>query len=116
MTEGNEDSSVDNPICPAATDRNPGTTTHHRIIAKNNNNEKTDTAINDTNTEEFVPQIRWPDSIAQIFLHTGCLYGLYLCFVSAKFYTTLFGKLYSSKFIDENENVWDSKSFPLASN
>ncbi|KAJ8915192.1 hypothetical protein NQ315_015415 [Exocentrus adspersus] len=41
-------------------------------------------------TDEFVPQIRWPDTIVQIFLHAGCVYGLCLCLVAAKFYTSLF--------------------------
>ncbi|KAJ8966900.1 hypothetical protein NQ317_010171 [Molorchus minor] len=39
--------------------------------------------------EDFVPQIRWPDTLVQLFLHIGCVYGLILCLVSAKFYTIL---------------------------
>ncbi|CAO1433062.1 unnamed protein product [Diamesa serratosioi] len=36
----------------------------------------------------FKPQIRWPDLIAQIFIHAGFLYGLYyLISLQAKFYT-----------------------------
>lgn len=42
--------------------------------------------------EEFVPRLRWPDFTAQVFVHLGCLYGFYLVLVSAKIYTTLFGK------------------------
>ncbi|XP_054736876.1 acyl-CoA Delta-9 desaturase [Anastrepha obliqua] len=37
---------------------------------------------------EYNPQIRWPDLIAQIFLHGGSLYGIYLLF-QANFYTFL---------------------------
>ncbi|XP_039969009.1 acyl-CoA desaturase [Bactrocera tryoni] len=37
---------------------------------------------------EYNPQIRWPDLIAQVFLHTGALYGIYLLF-QARFYTIL---------------------------
>jgi len=37
---------------------------------------------------EYQAKIRWPDLIAQLFLHVGGLYGLYLLF-SAKFYTLL---------------------------
>ncbi|XP_067619742.1 acyl-CoA Delta-9 desaturase [Eurosta solidaginis] len=37
---------------------------------------------------EYNPQIRWPDLIAQVFLHVGALYGLFLLF-QAKFYTIL---------------------------
>lgn len=41
--------------------------------------------------KEFKPKIRWPDLIAQLFLHVGGLYGFYLLF-SAKFYTFLWGE------------------------
>ena len=47
-------------------------------------------------TEEkvFKPQIRWPDLIAQIFIHAGFLYGLYyLLSLQAKFYTYIWCKL-----------------------
>lgn len=47
-------------------------------------------------TEErvFRPQIRWPDLIAQIFIHAGFLYGLYyLISLQAKFYTYIWCKL-----------------------
>lgn len=40
---------------------------------------------------EYNPQIRWLDLIAQVFLHGGALYGVYLLF-QAKFYTLLWGK------------------------
>ncbi|TMW52723.1 hypothetical protein DOY81_002173 [Sarcophaga bullata] len=38
--------------------------------------------------KEFKPQLRYPDLIAQLFLHVGAVYGFYLLF-SAKFYTFL---------------------------
>lgn len=41
--------------------------------------------------QEFKPQLRYPDLIAQLFLHVGAVYGFYLLF-SAKFYTFLWGK------------------------
>lgn len=40
---------------------------------------------------EYVPQISWPDLIAQIFIHTGSVYGLYLIFTEAKLLTVLWG-------------------------
>lgn len=43
--------------------------------------------------EPFVPSIRWPDLLAQIFIHAGSLYGIYLCLVSAKYSTLLFALL-----------------------
>lgn len=41
---------------------------------------------------EYVPRITWPDLIALIFVHVGCIYGLYLIFTEAKLLTTLWGK------------------------
>lgn len=91
MTESS-DEYVGNMCPPETAERNPGTTTNHRILTKSNVT-KTETANSQQeDTEEFVPRIRWPDTIVQIFLHAGCLYGFILCLVSAKFYTTLFGK------------------------
>ncbi|XP_068153051.1 acyl-CoA Delta-9 desaturase [Drosophila tropicalis] len=57
------------------------------------NNAKLDTkqqeaTVNAEEEEEFKPQIRWPDLIAQTFLHSGALYGAYLLFY-AKLYTFL---------------------------
>ncbi|XP_031334560.1 (11Z)-hexadec-11-enoyl-CoA conjugase-like isoform X2 [Photinus pyralis] len=40
--------------------------------------------------EEFVPNIKWPDLIAQLFIHGGCIYGVVLMFSSAKLLTSLF--------------------------
>jgi len=41
---------------------------------------------------EYVPRIRWLDLSAQIFIHAGALYGLYLMFTQAKLFTSLWGK------------------------
>lgn len=44
-------------------------------------------------TKEFKPQIRWPDLVAQVFIHAGALYGLYyLIALKAKFYTYVWCK------------------------
>lgn len=44
-------------------------------------------------TKEFKPQIRWPDLIAQVFIHAGALYGLYyLIALKAKLYTYVWCK------------------------
>lgn len=43
--------------------------------------------------EEFVPSIKWPDLIAQLYIHIGCLYGLFLCVWSAQYKTSLFAFL-----------------------
>lgn len=67
---------------------NRGTNGIHQITSSNKKN----ISVNENTDVEYIPRIRWPDTIVQIYLHLGCLYGLYLCIVSAKFYTTLFGK------------------------
>lgn len=55
-----------------------------------NNNEKN--VKQTSQNEPFTPQIRWPDLTVQIFLHVGCVYGLYLIFTgNCRFYTALFG-------------------------
>lgn len=49
---------------------------------------------------EYVPRIKWLDLIVQIFIHAGCLYGLYLVLTQAKWLTTLwvFVTIYTSGF------------------
>lgn len=42
--------------------------------------------------KEFIPQIRWPDLMAQIFLHIGAIYGLLFHFWKLKFYTYIWCK------------------------
>lgn len=37
----------------------------------------------------YEPQIRWPDLIVQLFVHLGCLYGIYLALVSAHILTSV---------------------------
>jgi len=41
---------------------------------------------------EYVPRIKWLDLSVQIFIHAGCLYGLYLVLTQAKWLTMLWGK------------------------
>ncbi|XP_076629182.1 uncharacterized protein LOC143345695 [Colletes latitarsis] len=49
---------------------------------------------------KYVSRIRWPDLIAQIFIHTGCVYGFYLIFTEAQLLTALwaFATIYISAF------------------
>lgn len=43
-------------------------------------------------TEKYEPHIRWPDLMAQLFLHSGFLYGLYFLLTGqVKFYTYIWG-------------------------
>lgn len=41
----------------------------------------------DENKEKFVPKLRWPDLIAQIFLHAGAVYGFIFQFYRIKLFT-----------------------------
>jgi len=59
------------------------------------NAKEQQTVRKDESTEvkvEYVPRIKWLDLGAQIFVHVGGLYGLYLVFTQAKLLTTLWGK------------------------
>lgn len=53
-----------------------------------------------TTDVKYTPQIRWPDLMAQIFVHFGGMYGIYLMFVSAQLATTLWAitMVYTSGF------------------
>ncbi|XP_055324482.1 acyl-CoA Delta12-desaturase-like isoform X2 [Sitodiplosis mosellana] len=55
-----------------------------REITKKNG-ENMDSVEHDAAT--FVPKIRWPDLTAQLFLHTGAIYGLIFQFYTIRFYT-----------------------------
>lgn len=41
---------------------------------------------------EYKPRIKLLDLGVQIFIHVGCVYGIYLAFTQAKLLTTLWGK------------------------
>ncbi|KAK5650533.1 hypothetical protein RI129_001562 [Pyrocoelia pectoralis] len=65
----------------------------HTIPHKEELNSKTE-------KDEFSPKIKWPDLIAQIFIHGGCIYGFFLMLTSAKLLTSLFvfATIYTSGF------------------
>lgn len=67
------------------------------------NEETRENCVLKKEIEEFQPAIRWPDLAAQLFIHLGCLYGLFLCLWSAKLPTTLFGKLYFDTIIKKRK-------------
>lgn len=89
-------------------DQKPNNELHKRKPAGSNNNNnnnndtinsideqsdtKCDNASATVKSEIFVPQIRWPDLIVQIFLHVGAIYGFLFLFWSIKFYTFLWCK------------------------
>lgn len=65
------------------------TVVNRRIV---NGSAETNGTSTGNKSQTYVPQLRWPDLIAQIFVHGGALYGLYLAFVHAKLGTALWGK------------------------
>lgn len=44
----------------------------------------------------FKPKLRWPDLMAQLFLHGGALYGLLFQFYTIKFYTIIWCKYHKA--------------------
>lgn len=49
-------------------------------------------SIHDPVDQNFQPQLRWPDLCAQLFLHSGAIYGLVFQFYTIKFYTLIWCK------------------------
>lgn len=71
--------------------------------ANNRPAETVSRGIDDLQSKVFKPQIRWPDLLAQVFVHCGCLYGLYyLITLQAKFYTYIWCKLALHKSLVEH--------------
>lgn len=80
----------------------------HENDVKNNVHSKNNTVVKNDDSEmnadpdfdimkyeamDFKAQIRWPDTIVQISLHTVTLYAVYLIITNqVKLYTILFGK------------------------
>ncbi|XP_072398830.1 alpha-amylase-like [Diabrotica undecimpunctata] len=114
MTEGTHEGVVSDET-PITSDLSLGTKPYRRLPKEATNNNEPKTTETEEEEEEFVPQIRWPDTIVQLYLHLGCLYGLYLCIVSAKFYTTLFALLtvYTSGFgiTAGAHRLWSHRSY-----
>jgi stearoyl-CoA desaturase (Delta-9 desaturase) len=80
-------------IHPAnATQQNGTKTSQNASIEQNddNNNFKVNEVEDNV---DFRPQIRWPDLIAQVFIHAGFVYGLYfILMLQAKFYTYIWSE------------------------
>lgn len=74
----------------------------HTTSMDDSTGEACDTTFNNINCDKndniikeeppFKPNIRWPDLVVQIFLHTGALYGFLFLFWSIKIYTFLWCK------------------------
>lgn len=84
------------------TSENEDSEVRSRVKADQKTNNLSDSAKLNQSTQKhnpqddkpvFVPQIRWPDLIAQVFIHVGSLYGLYyLITLQAKPYTYIWCK------------------------
>lgn len=86
MTEGSDEVSPKEGVFNASN----GTT--HRLASKILTEDGATAKSNNKAETPFVPRIRWPDLIVQLFIHLGCLYGIFLMFTSAKLLTSLLGK------------------------
>lgn len=112
---------------PETTKVSTDETFHPRIISNSssssdkNNNDVTDTKedyyepiplIRSTAIpEKFEPHIRWPDLMAQLFLHVGFLYGLYFLVTGqAQVMTYVWGNYHYLFFIFSTKN-YDFNSF-----
>lgn len=86
----------ENRILSANTTEMDNTLKRNRIINDGSINAKEQKTVRkDESIEvkvEYVPRIRWLDLSAQIFVHFGGLYGLYLVFTQAKLLTILWSK------------------------
>ncbi|XP_056640704.1 acyl-CoA Delta-9 desaturase-like [Diorhabda sublineata] len=109
MTEGNHANIIENEL-PFNNDQNAENKPHKRKVEISNIADK-----EGKKEDVFVPKIRWPDTLVQLYLHLGCLYGLYLCVVSAKFVTVIFALLtvYISGFgiTAGAHRLWSHKSY-----
>lgn len=73
---------------------NTRTILHQRILSAADHSlvdEKKEDSLS-SESAEYSPQIRWPDLIAQLFVHGGALYGIYLMFTVAQWRTVLWGE------------------------
>lgn len=62
------------------------------FMIEDNSNNTTKVEYNDDEKQFYKPSIKWPDLAAQLFIHAGALYGLYLMFIQAKVLTSIWGK------------------------
>lgn len=61
-----------------------------REIIKHNG--KTMDSVESDSAKNFKAKIRWPDLMAQLFLHIGAVYGLIFQFYTIRFYTLIWCK------------------------
>ena len=89
-------------ICSATFKRRQITNADRTDDVQKDDVQKDDVQKDDESTAKvvYVPRIKWPDLGAQIFIHVGFLYGLYLVLTQAKLLTTLwvFVTIYTSGF------------------
>lgn len=90
------------------TARSRATSNDQKCSTKRNHTSETHKNDGDTpQTVEFKAQIRWPDLIAQLFIHVGSLYGLYfLITLRAKFYTYLWCECLSISKINSSITIF----------
>ncbi|KAI4459857.1 acyl-coa desaturase [Holotrichia oblita] len=103
MTEG-RDEVPNGDVC--ATSQQNGNA--HHLEGKTRTNKNLDASEKKSENEKFIPRIKWPDLAAQLFIHIGCAYGLYLCFYS-RFYTSLFDHRVHHKYTESDADPHNAK-------
>uniref|UniRef100_A0A1B6G1D1 Fatty acid desaturase domain-containing protein n=1 Tax=Cuerna arida TaxID=1464854 RepID=A0A1B6G1D1_9HEMI len=76
------------------------TLVRHRVVTDTDCSAEVGGDAQCCHTPPYTPRIRWPDLLAQLFVHGGALYGMFLIITAARWYTTLwaFGLVYTSGF------------------
>lgn len=88
---------IADPVVPVGNTDDSCQSTRQRVPAHahddNNNQIEKGSAIEASHEDQFRPEIRWPDFIAQLFLHVGFLIGIWqVVTLQAKLYTVLWSK------------------------
>lgn len=83
----------------------------NNLVSNDDNNNLIEPKQN-LHSEEFRPQIRWPDFFAQLFLHVGFLIGLWLVItLQTKFYTVLWSKIILALAFKSFQLIWFTLKF-----
>lgn len=56
--------------------------------------------------QNYQPKLRWPDLIAQIFLHAGAVYGLIFQFYTIRFFTLIWCEYSTKECVKSNKFKW----------
>jgi len=66
-----------------------------KTIGENDLVPDENTSTNEEDKQSIPTQIVWKNVVIYIYFHIAALYGIYLCFASAKWATVAWGKLHN---------------------